>query len=83
MDYWQNQRVVVTGGNGFLGQYIVRKLKERMTGYIGIADLDTYDLRKTSDIIRMYEEQKPDIIIHLAAVVGGIGQIPERISLCG
>ncbi|MBN2028703.1 GDP-L-fucose synthase [bacterium] len=78
MNFWKDKRVAVTGGNGFLGQYVIKKLNERMTGYIGIADLDHYDLRKTADIVRMFEEHKPNMVIHLAAVVGGIGANREN-----
>ncbi len=78
MNFWKDKRVVVTGGNGFLGQVVIKKLKERTTGYIGIADLDHYDLRKTADIVRMYEEHKPELVIHLAAIVGGIGANREN-----
>jgi len=73
MDFWINKKVTVTGGNGFLGHYVVKKLKEHGAGHINIADIDRYDLRELADIKRMYQEQQPDIVIHLAAVVGGIG----------
>lgn len=72
-DFWINKKVTVTGGNGFLGKYVVQKLKEHGAQQINIADIDRYDLRELADIKRMYQEQQPDIVIHLAAVVGGIG----------
>jgi len=73
------KRITVTGGKGFLGAHIIRKLKEdRKCPNVMIADLPEYDLRKLSDIKRMYKEQNPDIVIHLAAVVGGIGANKEN-----
>lgn len=68
------KRITVTGGKGFLGTHLVRKLKEEMgCKNIFIADLPEYDLRVLENIKKMYEEQNPNIVIHLAAVVGGIG----------
>ncbi|TYC01383.1 MAG: GDP-L-fucose synthase [Kosmotoga sp.] len=70
----KNKRIAITGGNGFLGKQLSKKLKEeRGCKHILIPELPEYDLTKESDIKRMYEEMKPDIVIHLAAVVGGIG----------
>jgi len=72
-DFFKDKCVVVTGGDGFLGRYVVRKLEERGCGRIFVPKIEEYDLREQSSITRMYEESKPDIVIHLAAVVGGIG----------
>jgi GDP-L-fucose synthase len=73
-NFWQNKRVTVTGGTGFLGTHLINKLSEER-GYenIYIAELPEYDLRNIDYIKKMFDEQKPDIVIHLAAVVGGIG----------
>ena len=71
--FWTDKRVVVTGGAGFLGSNVVGKLKERGCEHIFIPRSKDYDLREKEAIIRMYEESKPDVVIHLAAVVGGIG----------
>jgi GDP-L-fucose synthase len=68
-----NKRIVVTGGNGFLGTHLIRKLEQRGCRYISIADLPEFNLTKLEDIQKLYDEQKPDIVIHLAAKVGGIG----------
>jgi len=74
-----NKRITVTGGKGFLGTHLIRKLKEeRKCQNVFIADLPEYDLRVLKDIKRMYEEQRPEIVIHLAAVVGGIGANREN-----
>ena len=72
-DFFKDKCVVVTGGAGFLGRYVVRKLEERGCARIFVPKIEEYDLREQSSIIRMYEESRPDVVIHLAAVVGGIG----------
>lgn len=75
----KKKRITVTGGKGFLGKHLVRKLKEdRKCEEVFIADLPEYDLRNLDDIKRMFEDQKPEILIHLAAVVGGIGANKEN-----
>ena len=72
------KRICVTGGLGFLGSHLIDRLKARGCQNVFIADRDKYDLTKEAEIIRMYEEIKPDIVIHLAAVVGGIGANREH-----
>jgi len=72
MKFWQGKKVVVTGGAGFLGKAVVRLLKRRGCKKISVFRSKEYDLRKVSAIKRMLRDLKPDIIIHLAAVVGGI-----------
>ncbi|OQA02682.1 MAG: GDP-L-fucose synthase [Planctomycetes bacterium ADurb.Bin401] len=69
----KNKRIVVTGGAGFLGYYVCRKLKERGCQNIFVPKIEDYDLVKLPDIKKMYDDMKPDTVIHLAAVVGGIG----------
>jgi GDP-L-fucose synthase len=76
--FWTNRRVLVTGGNGFLGSYIVEKLRIHGASRILVPDRKEYDLRQMEAIRRMYEAMRPDIVIHLAAVVGGIGANRER-----
>jgi len=67
------ERVVVTGGAGFLGSYVVAKLRQRGAENIYVPRSKDYDLVKIEDIRRMYDDTQPDLVIHLAAVVGGIG----------
>lgn len=76
--FFQKRRIVVTGGAGFLGRYVVEGLRKRDCKYSGVPKIEDYDLVKLDDIIRMYEDMKPDIVIHLAAVVGGIGANREH-----
>ncbi len=74
----RTKRVMVTGGSGFLGSYIVQKLKERGCNNIFIPTIENYDLVKMEAVKRAYQDAKPDIVIHLAAVVGGIGANKEN-----
>ena len=78
MNFWQDKRVIVTGGAGFLGSYVVEKLKERGCRNIFIPRSKEYDFTKEANIIRLYKDYPCDIVIHLAAVVGGIGANREN-----
>jgi GDP-L-fucose synthase len=71
-EFWRKKRVMVTGGNGFLGRYVVSKLTERGAS-VSVAEIDRYDLRRLEDIKRALSENRPQLVIHLAARVGGIG----------
>ena len=67
------KHITITGGKGFLGKHLVAEFRKRGCQNIAVADLPEYNLVSLADIQKMYEEQKPDIVIHLAAKVGGIG----------
>ena len=73
MSFWTNRRVLVTGGAGFLGSFVVEKLRERGCRQIFVPRSREYDLREKEQACRLLEQTRPDIVIHLAAVVGGIG----------
>src|SRR5882672_2260079 len=77
-DFWRDKRVVVTGGGGFLGSYVLELLKERGCPNPFVPRSREYDLRREADIVRLLEESRPDVILHLAAVVGGIGANREN-----
>ena len=76
--FWQDKRVCVTGGAGFLGSFVTSKLQERGAGEIFIPTIEKYDLVQPDAIRQMLDDSKPDIIIHLAAQVGGIGANREH-----
>jgi len=71
--FFTDKKIVVTGGAGFLGSYVLEGLKKRNCRNILVPRSKDYDLVKHADVLRMYEDMRPDIVIHLAAVVGGIG----------
>ncbi len=77
-NFWQSKRVCVTGGAGFLGKVVVRKLQERGVKDVFIPAIEDYDLVKLVDIDRMLKDANADVIIHLAAQVGGIGANREH-----
>ncbi len=67
------KRVVVTGGAGFLGQAVCERLRERGVSGLFIPRRVDFDLTREADVVNMYEAARPDVVIHLAAEVGGIG----------
>lgn len=73
----KDKKITVTGGAGFLGSFVVEKLKEKECSVFVPRSKD-YDLRKMDDVLRIYEDSKPDMVVHLAAVVGGIGANREN-----
>ena len=77
-DYFKSRCIVVTGGAGFLGRYVIEGLQRRGCRRIEVPRIEEYDLVNPADIVRMYERMQPDVVIHLAAVVGGIGANRER-----
>ncbi|QAY18877.1 GDP-L-fucose synthase family protein [Halorubrum ezzemoulense] len=77
--YWDNKTVMVTGGAGFLGSHLVEDLESRSdTAEIFVPRSNDYDLREKPDIKRAFEDSQADIVIHLAATVGGIGANREN-----
>ena len=74
----KNKRICITGGRGFLGQHLFKKFKDFGYKNISIADLPAFDLRYINEVKRMYKKLKPDIVVHLAARVGGIGANREK-----
>ncbi len=76
--FWQDKSVCVTGGAGFLGSFVLEKLDARGAKNVFVPHIEDYDLTQIEDINRMLDKAKPDIIIHLAALAGGIGANRER-----
>jgi GDP-L-fucose synthase len=67
------RRIVVTGGAGFLGRAVCRKLRERGCRDVLVPRRAEYDLTTEDAAKRLYQDLKPDVVLHLAAEVGGIG----------
>ncbi len=77
-DFWGSRRILVTGGTGFLGSYVVEKLKQRCVLEVRAPTREQYDLRVADAVQQMFADLRPQVVIHLAAVVGGIGANRER-----
>jgi len=78
MSYWSNRRVLVTGGSGFLGRVVSRKLAERGAAHVFVPRSTDYDLTQMNDVEKAFADGAPDVVVHLAARVGGIGANLER-----
>jgi GDP-L-fucose synthase len=76
--YWRNRRVVVTGGAGFLGSHIVERLHGLGCQEVVVPRSSEYDLTAEKDVKRLYADTRPEIVLHLAAEVGGIGANREN-----
>jgi len=71
----KDKRIVVTGGAGFLGRFVIDALKSRgvTDEQVFVPRRNDYDLTQEAHVVRLYDDAKPDVVIHLAAEVGGIG----------
>jgi GDP-L-fucose synthase len=69
----RNKTILVTGGAGFLGRHVVARLRQAGCDQIVVPRSADYDLRQAADIQRLLQRHKPEVVLHLAAVVGGIG----------
>jgi len=78
MRFWQNKRVLLTGGAGFLGSYVKQKLRQAGCSNIFVPRSKDYNLVENEACKRVYQDYRPNIVIHLAAVVGGIGANQEN-----
>lgn len=73
MKFWENKKVIVTGGAGFLGRAVVAELKHKGCRHIFVPRKRNFDIRRIEGIRRLFKVFPPDMVIHLAATVGGIG----------
>lgn len=76
--YWESRRFCVTGGAGFLGKVVIEKLRQRGAREIFVPLLEEYNLVQPEGVSRLLDDSDPDVIIHLAAHVGGIGANREH-----
>lgn len=76
--FWMNKRVLVTGGNGFLGTHVCKRLRSMRPQKLIIPRHKDYDLTRETDVLQLFQKYKPDVVIHLAGLVGGILPNKER-----
>ena len=74
----KSKRIVVTGGAGFLGSFVTAALEARGCRNVFVPRVEDYDLVERDNVRRMYDDLRPNLVIHLAAIVGGIGANREH-----
>ena len=72
------KRIVLTGGAGFLGRHVKQELENVGARQVVVPRRAQYDLTQEAAVERLYSEHQPDVVIHLAAIVGGIGANREN-----
>ncbi len=77
-DFWSDRRVLVTGGTGFLGRAVVAALSDRGAASVEAPSSAAFDLRRPEATADLFSATRPDLVIHLAARVGGIGANQAR-----
>src|SRR5690348_5785503 len=75
---WSNERVVVTGGAGFLGGFVLEELRRRGARDVFVPRSADYDLVEMDAVRKLYRDARPTLLVHLAARVGGIGANREN-----
>ena len=78
MSFWGERRVIITGGAGFIGSHVAEALRRERCKEIFIVQHTEYDLSREEDVVRLLERTRPDIVIHLAGLVGGISANKAR-----
>lgn len=73
VEYWRDRRILVTGGAGFLGSYVVERLRSLGARELFVPRKADHNLVQRSEIQRLLDETKPQVVLHLAAKAGGIG----------
>ena len=76
--FWAGKRILVTGGTGFLGRAVCRQLNQAEPALLAVPSSVDYDLRRAGDTQRLLADIQPDVVVHLAARVGGIGANQDR-----
>lgn len=78
MSFWVDKRVVVTGGAGFIGRHVVRALERQRCRSVFVVRRRDYDLTAEQQVVRLFEDTRPDVVIHLAGLVGSIVSNTQR-----